>query len=393
MTLSPLSSPANNSGFEFVRGAKGVEGEVAGRDSERDGERQRSLQEEYVSLHAFKPVPKDAERWRSVGSHDGGYVGVRMEPARGLVHVEWIVERETGPPLGLQQDRVPQGRPGSVTASGSNTSLSSSSSNPPHLSPSSTPIPFPSIEPRRSTDSEASEITPRTPPQPSSPPPPVTPLDRKATGRELDLHFSTSPTLTRANPSSVYLAPPARGAAERSTTPRPLQIVSETTIYRRPRPTASATSPAPPLTPVVQPKPATKPAFRAPKWLRRGTPASKAVPYTPPTKPKEPSPVLERVRVIAVDGQIVLDWLGAQQAGTAGRTHAGASSSRLLSRSVGSAGGGSKSQLSLLQQHRSFEPPPGTTRMGRAGSIASTRSARSGRSGEIGRASCRERGS
>ncbi|KAL8279198.1 hypothetical protein RQP46_008454 [Phenoliferia psychrophenolica] len=224
-TLSPLASPPSNPGFEFVRGAKGVEGEVAGRDSQREREISRHLQEEYVGLHAFRPVPKDAERWRSVGTHEGGYVGVRMEPARGLVHVEPAGERRD-----LAVYRVPL----------------------------------------------------------------------------FDLVQHTAPAHSLIDPDSL------------------------------------------------PPKPPTKAAFRAPKWLRRAPP-SKTTPYTPPTKAKEPTPVLERVRVIAVDGQLVLDWIGAP--GQTGRSHTQRSGAA-LGQSFGSGAGfgGSKSQLSLLQRHRSFGP-------------------------------------
>ncbi|KAM0752793.1 hypothetical protein T439DRAFT_378571 [Meredithblackwellia eburnea MCA 4105] len=377
-------SPSSQSGFEFVRGGKGISGQVAGRDAEKD----RKEQATYVGLHAFRPEAKDNERWTSVGTHkDGQHVRVRLEPARGLVHVEWVVP----PPS-------PTSNASSIPPSSSTTSISSiGSANSmttklvPQLSPSmsistSKSIPFPSVKPRLSSESEESEILPPTPPLP----PTVVPATQPCSPVLMN-----PPEVMERKSSSSLLAPPVPSNATSATSSRPLQIVSETTIYRRPRSSltsspssnstnapnsSSTTSPSSSSTQSLHAKPS-KPAFRAPKWFRR-TP-SVPVPTPTASKVKEPTPMLERVRVIAVDGQIVLDWAdGALPRPTSSRrsTHsnvpggAGGPGAAIAGRSIG----GSRSQLSLLQRNRSFDPPvQERTRSHRAGSVASTRSARS----------------
>lgn len=287
-SLVSLTLPENNSsalrgkgtGFEFVRGAKGIGGETIGRDVEKEREVERDRREAlllYVSLHTFK---KDetlrgggGEVWRSLGEGEG-FVRVRMEAARGLIHVEWVgQDQATGTvssSLPLETARPPS-RVTSIPASTQ-----------------SEPIPFPSVEPRTSRNLEPDEI--------------VHPL-LSPIGEYTKSNSSSSPfflTSSSRSPSTSSAPPPP------SSLIRSLQIVSETTIYRRPfRPAPAVPEPTSPLKNSTN-----KPAFKVPKWLRRGSSAqSLPSPTTTPTKfEKERTPMLERVRVIALDGEIVVGF-------------------------------------------------------------------------------------
>lgn len=296
---SASSSPTKK-GFEFVRGARGVSGEFEGRGAEKDREATRVAREgleRFVALHVFKPS-EGGDKWRSVGGDSRtGFVQVRLEPARGLAHVEWVIEE----------------RPTSSSTAGSTV---------PELS-----IPFPPLEARESSESELS--LPHTPPSRTLLPLPQPPATSA-------LHF----------PSHVPLSHP-------TSLPRPLQIVSESTIYRRPRLPPSL---PPPPSPIKAPKP----GFRAPKWLRRG---SSAPTLAPPAPPEARAPMLERVRVIAVDGEVVKGLRGMEESETVGKAKVRREGSQKRSVDLGA----------------STVSNGGERRLRRAPSVASTRSTRSGR--------------
>jgi hypothetical protein len=344
-------------GFEFVRGGKGVTGEMTGRDAEKDKDHDKLVLEAletYVALHAFRP---DGDVWKSVGGNEEeGYAQVRLEPARGLAHVEWVVgtNARTWASRGREPDPP---------------SASTSSLNIPHLSQS---IPFPLLGLQISSDSDTSDV-PRTPPL--LPSLPLAALRRISGQSRSSITPSSppprSPTTLSKRPQSIpviSLLPP-----------RALQMVSETTIYRRLRRPATVPSEAPPPPPPIPVVKVSKPGFRAPKWLRRGSSAN-ALPVIPAKgfqdKDKERAPLLERVRVIALDGEIAQGWPGSALVASTMIKHVKktrtANSDQL---------GRVSSHASLLMFGSSYDPTFAVAekRPRRAPSVASSRSVASGR--------------
>lgn len=319
--------PNVSKGFQVVRGAKGVSGELAGRD--RDKERQEEREkgerlENYVKLHAFrKEDSSEADSWRSVGGDDeNGFVRVRLETSRGLAHVEWVIKEAAVEDAGALRNTPSQSQSNSTSNSNSaspsiqnrfshlsaststsatTNSTTSSSFNLPELTPSSFTIPISRLSRsedlvRDSFDSDTSDLLPSTPPTPTS-----------NISHEDHSSSNTKPRRLTISTSSNPILPPIYSPTSTTSTTRALQIVSETTIYRRPyRPPPIAGTPSPTTSP--SPIKSQKPAFRAPKWLRRGSNNTNNS-NLPPLKLESTAskiPMLERVRVIALDGEIVL---------------------------------------------------------------------------------------
>lgn len=332
--------PNVSKGFQVVRGARGVSGELAGRD--RDKERQEEREkgerlENYVKLHAFrKEDSSEGDSWRSVGGDDeNGFVRVRLETSRGLAHVEWVIKGDSIEEEGaVGEDRRGKATPShsqsnstsnsnsaspttknrfshlsvSTSTSATTNSTTSSSTNLPELTPSTFTIPISRLSRsddliRDSFDSDTSDLLlPSTPPTPTSN---LSHEDHSTTNikpRRLTISTNTSTSIPILSP--IY----SPTSSTTTSTTRALQIVSETTIYRRPyRPPPIAGTPSPTTSP--SPIKSLKPAFRAPKWLRRGSNNNSNNSNLPPLKLESnisKLPMLERVRVIALDGEIVL---------------------------------------------------------------------------------------
>lgn len=361
-TSSSSGSPAK--GFEFVRGGKGFAGELAGRDEEkkeREEREEREGLETFVALHAFRP---EGEGWRSVGGGSRGFLRARLEPSARLVHLEWVsLDPTSAPPF---PSTTTTSQPTKL-ASPSTLSLTSSSSSLPSLS-SSTVDPI-SIAPsqRDSTDSESSAVLPLTPPAPldASLLPPA-PLNDEC----------KTPTIAASSSSPPISPPPS--------TSRTIQVTSETTIYRR---SAPSSTPAPPTRP-PPPAKSSRSAFRPSKWFRRGgssAPSLRTLEESAGASAqtsKSSKPMLERVRVMAVDNQVIFDWsvavgraIGEEGLGIAGEEKAASATSLLPSKRDGSS----------LELTKSFGTVGGSGRRARAGSVSSARSVRSHQSHRSGR--------
>ncbi|KAM0787559.1 hypothetical protein ACM66B_003629 [Microbotryomycetes sp. NB124-2] len=99
-SMPARASPGSSgSGFEFVRGAKGVNGEQAGRNSDKDGrtaQDERDRLEKWISWHAFKPCEGQDGSYRSIGGgSEHNYIVLTLRPETASVHVEWIGENTT----------------------------------------------------------------------------------------------------------------------------------------------------------------------------------------------------------------------------------------------------------------------------------------------------------
>lgn len=324
---------------------------------------------------------------------------VRLEPAMGLAHVEWVLERYLQE---LDDLLPPPSLPVAATDSGETTPTAPSPS-------------FPPIEARVSSDSEASSLLPHTPPSPlQSQPLPKTEDDEEVstptTSSRPPLQAAkhpdgtSTPTLATTAPSPAASAPLVLPNASRA-----LPVLSETTIYRRPRPPPPAlpiiTSLPSPVVPVGKPA---KSAFRAPKWLRRGVgmgsgSSLKAVAEEksrsasgsslpgggPAPRAEEKAPMLERVRVMSVGGVIVPHWeqlaggdQGVQSSSSGALDNDKRASTFTSSSAIGRRLGKGYSSTSLLlslSRQASFDHT-GVGGRRRAGSVASARSARSTRS-------------
>ncbi|SCV67502.1 BQ2448_5113 [Microbotryum intermedium] len=358
--------------FEFVRGGKGVAGEQAGRDVEKE----RQMLITYVALHAFKPLENDedaapgATSWRSVIASEEGHCRARLIPGQGVALIDWI----------------------------------------------EAPGPAPVIKLALSTASFASDIS-----------------ENASSGSRDGPIQPRSPRST-----SAAVLSPARSSFSLIAPVRSLRIIAETTIYRRPRQVIAATNPPPAPSTLSASTNSTlgkssgssslhKSGFRTPKWFRRSissaiptlktwpektdpdsNPSSFVTPTLAPVRETTKSgPMLERVRVLALGGGIIMRR-GSTSASSRSnrrtlngtsissdpepviRTSASSISLRLF-RTESPLGSNSRSQSSLaLSRHPTFElvggettssqghGPPSTRR--RAGSMSSTRSARSGRS-------------
>lgn len=327
--LPAAASPSETPGFEFVRGAKG---EQAGSRNSTKNERSNKEQLElYVMLHAFKPRGKSGDVWRSIGNADlpslpRGFVQVRLEPARGLVHVEWVEATEE------DSEGLPK-RPVLVGESSEDS------------------IDFP-----------------------------ITPTDSTI---NVDYIFNVDSTLPASSFSADYIKPlpaisvvpsTARKAKSSALASRALQIVSESTIYRRIKKPAPTNEPSDPPPPVKSPPSRT--GFRAPKWLRRGSSTANTNPPPAISSIKYKEPMLEKVRVIAVDGEIVVNWPGSHPLYSNRRQlQSNHTASSVVSRSRSLVGTASASSLHLPR------PVPSASeverQLARAGSLASSRSGKS----------------
>ncbi|SCZ93409.1 BZ3500_MvSof-1268-A1-R1_Chr6-3g08640 [Microbotryum saponariae] len=354
--------------FEFVRGGKGVAGEQAGRDVEK--ERQMSIT--YVALHAFKPLENDEDAapgttsWRSVIASEEGHCRARLIPGQGTALIDWI----------------------------------------------EMPGPIQGIKSAQSTSSFASS------------------------GSDNGSKIGSTQARSPQSPTAAVVSL-ARNSFSLITPVKSLRIIAETTIYRRPRQIIAATNPPPAPSTLSASTNSTlgkssgssslhKSGFRTPKWFRRSissaiptlktwpektdadlNPPSFVTPTLAPVRETSKSgPMLERVRVLALGGGIVMRR-GSTSASTTSqrrtlhgtsipsdpepiiRTSASSISLRLFG-TDSPLGSNNRSQSSLaLSRHPTFElvgettssqghGAPSTRR--RAGSMSSTRSARSGRS-------------
>ncbi|KAK4056935.1 hypothetical protein OIO90_002185 [Microbotryomycetes sp. JL221] len=373
-----VSPGSPGSGFEFVRGAKGVNGEQAGRnaDQERQALQQmRDRLEKWISWHAFRPMPGLPGVWRSVGGGvDSGFIRLTLHSETGEAHVDWIGTQF----ISMSEDSMPL----------------------PALSRSA-----------RSTDSQTSSSIIQTP-------------------STHDIALPSVLISSRSNVnSSLVNDRPDYQVGTGSTLQRRLRMKSETTVYRRPRPPSPVR-----LGPqaVSQTPRQARSGFRAPKWLRRagfqvGSPGSSVatsgrlrtleegkVSNSAPAASTTQAP-LQRVRVIQVDQSPAFsDWVGVTHCERATDLDLTVTRSRTTSSSISRGSSATSpvntprntqssdhhtkdnsrplgmtltssrahsSQVSLLSVRRlaSWEPPPPFSRA-RTNSIASVRSFASGRS-------------
>lgn len=167
---------------------------------------------------------------------------------------------------------------------------------------------------------------------------------------------------------------------------RALQIVAESTIYRRSKTTATTTS-TPPLPSPAKPSSSSSKSSSFPKWLRRGsskelTPISTSNSSTSLTTTIL-KPVLEKVRVIAVDGEIMLSPFGSSSllpSGSSSNDQMGLSDAAEVMRKKSRSKGGSSS----TSVNRTHSTGTSGKRLARAGSGNSARSVGSGKGSEKG---------
>lgn len=328
--ISTAASPTETKGFEFIRGAKG---EQAGSRNSTNNERVNKEQLElYVMLHAFKPQGRSGEVWRSIGNVDlpslpNGFVRVRLEPARNLIHVEWV-------------EAVEQESKGAIKR--------------------------PTLAAESSEDSIDFPITPTD----STIDLPRLPSDELP----LPSPFSAA-SYVKPLPAIAIEHPTARKLKSSALSSRALQIVSESTIYRRIKKAVPANDPFEPPPPSSKPPPS-RTGFRAPKWLRRGSSTANTNPPPAISSIKNKEPMLEKVRVIAVDGEIVVNWPGSHPLYSNRRPpHSNRTASSIVSRSRSLVGVASASSLHLP---RAAPTPSEVERqLARTGSLASSRSGKS----------------